>query len=221
MKFINRTGPSRTGVVAAVICLLFFLAAGCKKSSSVKSSAQPSALPVAKRSPAGPPLDACTLLTKEEIQEVQGSAITDTKSSEVPGGGSFRTTQCYFAAAESSKSVSLAVTQSNPEFNKSPRDYWKETFGRFGKKENEEEAEKEKKEEGRAGRRGEEEEERRPPKKIEGVGEEAFWSGNRFGGALYVLKKETILRVSVGGPGDEEKKIGSSKALAEKAINRL
>jgi hypothetical protein len=223
MNLINKTGPSRTGVITALIGLLFLVASGCKKAE--KSAAQPSASPLAKRAPAGPPLDACTLLTKEEIQEVQGSPITDTKSSEVPGGGSFRTTQCYFAAAESSKSVSLAITQSNPDFNKSPRDYWKETFGRFGKKENEEEAEKEKAEKEEAGRAGkgrrEEEEEGRPPKKIEGVGEEAFWSGNRFGGALYVLKKESIVRVSVGGPGNEEEKLNRSKALAEKALNRL
>src|SRR5436305_161396 len=63
--------------------------------------------------------------------------------------------------------------------------------------------------------------ETRPPKKVEGVGEEAYWSGNRFGGALYVLKKETIVRVSVGGPGDEEKKLSRSKALAEKVLGRL
>jgi hypothetical protein len=211
---------SRGLLLGVCTCLAFLPMAGCKKPASSQSSAQPSASPLAKRSPAGPPIDACTLLTKEEIQEVQGSPVTDTKSSEVPGGGAFRTSQCYYAAAESSKSVSLAITQSNPEFNKSPRDYWKETFGRFGKKENEEEAEKKKEEAASPGRRNEEEE-GRPPKKIEGVGEEAFWSGNRFGGALYVLKKESILRVSVGGPGDEEKKIERSKALAEKAINRL
>jgi hypothetical protein len=214
-------------IFVSLLCPLLFLVGGCKRSATPASAspARPSPSAAAKRA-AAPALDACTLLTKEEIQAVQGSPITDTKSSEVPGGGSFRTSQCYFAAAESSKSVSLTITQSNPEFNKSPREYWKETFGRFSKKENEEEAEKEReKEKAEAARgerrRGEEEEERRPPKKIEGVGEEAFWSGNRFGGALYVLKKETIVRVSVGGPGDEEKKINSSKALAEKAINRL
>jgi hypothetical protein len=137
---------------------------------------------------------------------VQGSPVTDTKSSEVPGGGSFRTTQCYFATAESSKSVSLAVTQSNPEFDKSPREYWKQTFGRFSGKENDEEAEKKRVEAAPGERRRGEEEERRPPKKIEGVGEEAFWTGNRFGGALYVLKKETIVRVSVGGPGTKRQR---------------
>ncbi len=213
MKFIARTA----GAVA--ICLLFVFAGGCKKGT--KSAAQPASASPAKPVVAGPAIDACTLLTNEEIQEVQGSPVTDKKSSEAPGG-SFRTSQCYFAAAESSKSVSLSITQPSPDLNKSPRAYWEETFGRFDKKENEEEAEKEKREAAAGSRRGgEEEEERRPPKKIEGVGEKAFWSGNRFGGALYVLKKDTIVRVSVGGPGDEETKINKSKALVEKALNRL
>jgi hypothetical protein len=211
MKFIPQTAG------AVVICLLFVLAGGCKKAAK---SAQPAPASPAKPIVAGPKIDACTLLTSEEIQEVQGSPVTDKKSSEAPGG-SFRTSQCYFAAAESSKSVSLSITQPSPDINKSPRAYWEETFGQFDKKENEEEAEKEKREAAAGGRRGGEEEERRPPKKIEGVGEEAFWSGNRFGGALYVLKKEMILRLSVGGPGNEEEKISRSKALTEKALKRL
>jgi hypothetical protein len=213
MKFIPRTAG------AVVIGLLFLFTSGCKKAT--KSAAQPALASPAKPVVVGPKIDACSLLTSEEIQEVQGSPVTDKKSSEAPGG-SFRTSQCYFAAAESSKSVSLSITQASPDLNKSPRAYWEETFGQFDKKENEEEAEKKKREAGAGGkRRGEEEEERRPPKKIEGVGEEAFWSGNRFGGALYVLKKEMILRLSVGGPGNEEEKISRSKALTEKALKRL
>ena len=51
--------------------------------------------------------------------------------------------------------------------------------------------------------RREDEERKVPPEKIDGVGEEAYWSGTRFGGALYVLKKNFIVRVSVGG-GDKE-----------------
>src|SRR5438105_4172534 len=95
-------------VVCFVILLLTF--GGCKKSPDSRSTSQPK--PTA--SPAGneaalPKFDACTLLTKEEIQAVQGSAITDTKSSE-NAQGAFRMSQCYFAAAESDKSVSLSVT---------------------------------------------------------------------------------------------------------------
>jgi hypothetical protein len=209
-------------LLAVCTCLILLAFGGCNKSSSSKLATQPSASPPAKPIPSMPPLDVCALLTKEEIQAVQGSPITDTKNSEVPGGV-FLVGQCYYAAAESSKSVSLAVTRSNPQLNKSVRDYWKETFGRFSDKANEkeEEAEKAKEEAAKGEKRRGEEEEGRPPKKIEGVGEEAFWSGNRFGGALYALKKETIVRVSVGGPDNEDAKINKSKALAEKALNRL
>jgi hypothetical protein len=69
--------------------------------------------------------------------------------------------------------------------------------------------------------KGEEEEKKNPPKKVDGVGDEAYWSGNRFGGALYVLKRNVILRISIGGPDDQETKIEKSKRLAEKALGRL
>ena len=44
---------------------------------------------------------------------------------------------------------------------------------------------------------------------------------NRFGGALYVLKKDSLIRISVGGLENEETKINKSKALAQKALQRL
>lgn len=40
-------------------------------------------------------------------------------------------------------------------------------------------------------------------------------------GALYVFSKNSILRLSLGGPEDEETKIKKLKALAQNAINRL
>ncbi len=140
-----------------------------------------------------------------------------------------RVSQCYYAAAESSRSVSLAVTDRDPSSNakRGANDYWEELFGRYDKEESEKEAEadKAKKESLREQKRGtgEEEEGRTPPKKITGAGDEAFWSGNRVRGALYVLdkKKNTFVRVSVGGGDTEEKKIEKSKALAQKALSRL
>jgi hypothetical protein len=35
------------------------------------------------------------------------------------------------------------------------------------------------------------------------------------------LKKDVFIRVSVGGPDNEETKISKSKALAQKALQRL
>ena len=43
----------------------------------------------------------------------------------------------------------------------------------------------------------------------------------RFGGALYVLKEDIFIRVSVDRPDEEETKIKKSKALAGKALWRL
>src|SRR2546423_162018 len=66
-----------------------------------------------------------------------------------------------------------------------------------------------------------EEEEGAPPEPVSGIGDEAFWTGGRVGGALYVLKGNAFIRISVGGPGDEAAKIEKLKALARKALPRL
>jgi len=68
---------------------------------------------------------------------------------------------------------------------------------------------------------GDEREVSAPPKKIDGIGEEAYWTSNRFGGILYVLKNDVFISISVGGPDNEESKINKSKTLAQKALQRL
>ena len=69
---------------------------------------------------------------------------------------------------------------------------------------------------------GEQDEEKgAPPKKVDGIGDAAYWSANRMGGALYVLKNDVFIRVSVGGPEAEDAMIKRCKALAEKALSRL
>jgi hypothetical protein len=115
---------------------------------------------------------------------------------------SFLTSQYFYTAAEFSKSVSLAVTQNNPDFpsKRSPKDFWKETFGRGSDEEKARAGDKEKRENLRSPTRGTEEEEKSVPrKKIAGIGDEAYWYGSRVGGALYVLKKDAFIRLSVGG----------------------
>jgi len=174
---------------------LFLGFAGCKKS-------EPAAL--AK-------VDACSLLTNAEIQSVQGSAIVETKGNEHSDAG-LRMSQCYFSAEQSSKSVSLMVTQIDPENRgqRTPKDFWKETFGRGSVREAEHEGEKE-----------EEEHETALPTKIEGIGDEAYWVGSRVGGALYAIKRATFIRISVGGPDTQDVKINKSKKLAVQALKRL
>jgi hypothetical protein len=179
---------------------------GCQKS---KTATAPS-----KR----PKIDACALITSEEIQAIQGSPIKDVKGSE-QSDGSFRVAQCFYSAETFNKSVSLAVTQSDPALPKArnPKDFWKETFGRYEGEAKEEKGDEEKKE----SLREQDEEKGRPPKKLEGIGDAAYWTANRMGGALYVLKNDVFIRISVGGPESEDAKINRCKALAEKALSHL
>ena len=190
---------------------------GCKKSGS---AANESSSP-----PHRSKIDVCALIAKDEIEKIQGSPIKDVKGSENSDEG-YRIAQCFYTAETFNKSVSLAVTQSSPDSPnaKNPRDFWKQSFGRWAdaaggkEKEEEEEGDKRKKE---SLEEHEEREGGRPPKKIDGVGEAAYWSANRMGGALYILKNDVFIRISVGGPESEESKIEHSKALAQKALSRL
>lgn len=203
----------------SLLCSLPLALAGCERRATTQSTTS------ADQEPGQARFDACALIAKEEIEAIQGSPIKETKSS-ARSDADFRISQCFYTAAEFSKSVSLAVTQSDPHSSakRSPKDFWKKTFGRFEGEAKESEDDKEKKESLRdqaRARGGEEEEASVPPKKIDGIGEEAYWTGNRFGGALYVLKKDVFIRISVGGPDKEETKIEKSKALAQKALERL
>ena len=155
-------------------------------------------------------LDACTLITSAEIQEVQGEAVKETKSNE-RAAGAFNISQCFYTLPTFNKSISLEVTRNNNSKGDGPKEFWKKRFHGGSETEREEEERGE----------GKEEEEGGKPKPVDGVGDEAFWSGNRKAGALYVLKNDSFIRISIGGPEDETVKINKSKALAQKALQRL
>ncbi len=200
------------------------MVAGCKKAATTERSSAPQAA----ASPAKPQsgeayFDVCGLIKKEEIEAVQGSPITNTKSSG-RSDGTFRVSQCFYSAREFSKSVNLTVTQSdlNAAAKRSPRDFWKGIFGRYKAEAKESEADKEKRESlrGQARTNGEEKEST-PPRKVNGVGDDAYWAGNPVTGGLYVLKRDTFIRISVGGADNQQTKIDKAKKLAEKALQRL
>jgi len=195
-----------------VLCSLLIASPACKKRET------PKPVPKASEKSNRVQIDVCRLITNQEIEAIQGSPIKETKSSARSDAG-FRVSQCFYTATEFSKSVSLAIMQGDPgrPTTTSPKDFWKKRFGRYSGEERESDKvreETERKEE-------EEKEESVPPKKIEGIGEEAFWASNRFGGILYILKGDAFISISLGGPDDEETKIKKSKTLAQKALQRL
>jgi hypothetical protein len=207
----------RRKVLVSLLCSLSLASGGCEKRAATQSITNTS------QESGQTKFDVCGLIEKEEIEAIQGSPIKETKNS-ARSEGAFRVSQCFYTAAEFSRSVSLAVIQKDPDqpAKRSPKDFWRETFGRYIGGEEERESDKEKRESLRdqAGAKGDKEQSA-PPKKIDGIGEEAYWSPNRFGGVLYVLKGDAFISISVGGPDTEETKINKSKTLAQKALQRL
>ena len=211
-----------------VLSLMLMSAYGCKSTQNqppaagtpVAETAVPatSSTPVTATSPTVSPVkapgavDACTLLTSDELKAVQGEELKTTKASQ-QAGHEFVIDICYYELPTPSNSVSLSLAQPNPNKKNSVREFWENTFGdsEHGRKEKE-----------REGEGGEGElEEGAPPRKIAGLGQEALWFASPIGGVLYVLKGDHYIRLSVGGRGTSEAKLNKSKALAKKAIARL
>jgi hypothetical protein len=154
---------------------------------------------------AAPDEFACGLLTKEDTQAVQGEPFKSTKASAGMGPG-LKISQCYFELPTPVNSVVLTVTQKGEGAEgRDPRESWREIF--YSERPREKEKEKEGEEKG--------------PLKVDALGDEAFWTGSRVGGALYVLKGNCYIRISVGGAGTQEQKMEKSKTLAEAVLKRL
>jgi hypothetical protein len=148
---------------------------------------------------------ACALLTSAEIEAVQGEPLKVTHPTGKTGGG-LAISQCYFELPTPANSVVVTLTEkAEGAGSRDPKQSWEEMFHRSAEIE----------------KRSEEKEERAAPNKIEGVGDEAFWTGSRIGGALYVLKGNSYIRISVGGAGDQAAKIEKSKTLAESILKRI
>lgn len=146
------------------------------------------------------PIDACSLITSEEIEAVQGEPLKETKPAQRAERG-LAISECFFTLPTFANSISLSVAQKGggPDA-RDAREFWQETFGDAATKESEKSG---------------------PPRKMEGVGDDAFWTGDDRMGALYVLTGSRYLRISAGGPGDQAAKIKKCQALAEMVLKRL
>lgn len=224
--------PSK--LFAALLSTSILFSVGCRSdeggaaASAPKAQASPqptAAVAVANTAPAtnatnapaagsNPNADACKLLTSEEIQAVQGEGLKSAKGSDT-STNLLSVSQCFYETANFTNSVSLTLTRKSADAKgESPREFWKKNFG--GEKEREK-GERDKK----GGAHVEEEEEGLPPARVRGVGDEAYWVGNDKVGALYVLRGDKFIRVSVGGPDKQDKKIEKTKALAARALKRI
>jgi len=138
-------------------------------------------------------LDACHVLSEKDVAAVQGEPFT--KTTLTTRG---RSTTCFYELATFSNSISVDVMR------RGAREFWEENFEKEHEREREEAEEKE-----------------TEPLKVRGLGHEALWVGGRGTGSLYVRKGDSMVRVSVGGPGTDKEKIEKSKKLALKALKQL
>jgi hypothetical protein len=145
-------------------------------------------------------VDACSLLTSDEIKAIQGEAVQTLKATP-PSEGELASSQCFFALPTFINSISLQVTQPGAA---EAKEAWNKMFPPE-KLQERETADGQKK---------------IPARKIPGLGEEALWTGGPAGG-LYVLQGAYYFRISVGGADDEETKIRKSISLAQLILKRL
>jgi hypothetical protein len=168
---------------------------------------------------------ACSLITSAEMEAVLGEPYRETRGND-RGGGGVSVSHCVYVLPTYSKSVSLDVTRN--DLSSGSKDgiqkFWETRFRRATADEDEHEKEREEAEErGEHGTPGQEreEEEAAKPRAVSGVGDEAFWVGNGRKGSLYVLSKDAVVIISLGGGEDESVKIKKSAVLAQQALKRL
>ena len=173
--------------------------AGCTRRAAPPVQADLQAPAADERTP-GPPIEACSLLTSEEIEAVQGEPLQESKATQRADRG-LAMSECYFTLPTFTNAISLSVGQRGEGANaREAERYWAEVFNETVVRGSEKSP---------------------PPKKIEGLGDSAYWTGNERMGAVHVLKGRHYLRISVGGAGDQEAKINRCRALLEAVMKRL
>jgi hypothetical protein len=181
--------------------------AGCSKRDTPASSSPPTAerhetSPAQPQASTDAAIDACKLLSNEEIAAVQGQAPTRTQLVG-ESDGQLSVSQCNFLLPTGTNSISLRVVQrADGPHAKDPKQVWQDTFH---------------------GNRAQPADKRhaRPLQKVDGVGEEAFWVGNLKTGGLHVLKGKRYIKISVGGEDDLQTKITKCSKLSQFVLPRL
>lgn len=178
----------------------------------------------------------CALLSSGDIEAVQGEAVAESQGTEHKGG-TLVTSQCFYRLPTYEKSVILELIRASPE-NPSKDALKKFMREKYERAEAEHEAEEQRerarekelereREQGGVREGGNKEEEERereeksPPKRVRGVGDEAFWSRNHGTGALFVRRGDVALTLTISGSEDRDAKIRRATALARRVLKNL
>lgn len=152
---------------------------------------------------AGVPVDVCSMVEPSEVETVQGAKVSDARANKVTRGP-FAVSQCLYtvtAADKPGQNLSVLVEVRRPDSSAASADALATEWSKLRDK--------------RENKRSER------PRPVEGVGREAFWVGSDKLGALYVLSKDALVYVSVGGADGVDAKIEKARKLAARALARL
>ena len=158
---------------------------------------------------------ACTLLSSSVIKSVQGEPLKQSKGSQAQNE-SMIISQCFYSLPTFSNSISLTLNLplSGNASRTGPRYLWKKWFHADTSDSQVPDFDSpQPKQEGA-------EEKSAAPVPVSGLGEEAFWV-RRFVGTLYVLRGDTVLRISIGGKQDDAARLRKAQLLAKSALEKL
>jgi hypothetical protein len=162
-----------------------------------------------------PVSDACKLLSAAELKRVQHTVLQDTKASVMQSGADITMRQCFYRGATHADSVSLLLAEPSKRPSSVVREYWESTLVKAAH------TEVPASENGEM-TKGQAKKQRHKPEPVAGLGEQAWWVGDRNTGALYVLLGDRFFRISVGGPPDQTAdKKARMTALAKLILKRL
>ncbi|HEX8502520.1 MAG TPA: hypothetical protein VF659_18200 [Pyrinomonadaceae bacterium] len=214
---------------------------GAQNANATRPAETPTPAPAAAASP--PRSATCALLPDEDVREVQGEAPADAQGTEHLSGA-VSMSQCFYRLPTFDRSFTLEVVRAAPNAPAGAvKDYWRKRFhpeaiegrerARELKEEREREREKQLERERAAGQvregghdekeeeEGGDEEEDERPRRVPGLGQEAYLTGGRRTHTLNVLKGDAVVRVGVSGPEDRDARQKKAAALAAKVLKRL
>jgi len=154
--------------------------------------------------PPADPLEACALVTAEEVEAVQGERPTNVKPT-VRTQGDIAVSSCLLSLPTAANSINLTVYQPAGATKSATTQRWAELFPPDKLQDTVSASGKPK----------------IAPQRVESLGDEAFWAGDDRIGALYVRKGDRFFMLSVGGAGDRDSKLEKSKRLAQQIVAHL
>lgn len=229
----------RTKTLTTLLCTLLLASVACAQRRGAAADAAPT--PAATQRPAASPTPSatCRLLSAADIRAAQGEEPSDAQGTEHLLEG-LTMSQCFYRLPTFTKSVVLEVTRATPGAPAGAvGEFWRRRFGPDALREREreqglrEELKRQREEElKRAQESGQTREggrKRKEPKagvettpeRVPGVGDEAYWTGNRMTVTLSALKKGAAVSVTVGGPEEHPAKVRRAADLARKVLKQL